>query len=130
MPRPLAATVAASALPLAGLLFRDCRGTDRRMPAALLQPHGEDRPPTRPALHRDGSTVGLGDPLGDGQPQAGPRAIAGARARGVGPPEALEDVGQIAGGNADAGVGDGEGHVVLVLPEPKSHRAALSGVLD
>src|ERR1700716_4359730 len=46
----------------------------------------------------------LGDPLADREAEARARALARAGARGVGAPEAVEDVRQIARRDADAGV--------------------------
>src|SRR3954468_19416962 len=80
---------------------------DETLPADLRQSHREDATPPWPALHRDGPAVRLRDPLGDRQPETGARTVPGTRARRVGSPEPLEDVGQVAGGDADAAIGDG-----------------------
>src|SRR4029077_21064982 len=65
--------------------------------------YGEVRAAPRPARHVDPSPMRLSDPLADVQAEPGARASARAGACGVGAPEAVEDVGQIARGNADPG---------------------------
>src|SRR5258708_18999449 len=68
----------------------------------------EGRASPRTAQHVDGAAVRLGDPLADGEAEAGAGTLARARARRVGAPEAVEDVRQIPGRDPDPGVGDGE----------------------
>ena len=72
----------------------------------------------------------LGDPLADGQAQPGPGPLARAGTRQVGAPEAVEDVGQVARRDADAGVGDAEGHQAVLLSQLDAHAAPAGGVLD
>src|SRR2546422_1777929 len=84
----------------------------------------ECRPPPRAALYVDRAAVRLGDPLTDGEAQPRPGALAGARARGVGPPEAVEDMGQVARRDADAGVGDRQRDPAIRLPQLHPHTAA------
>src|SRR5256885_10552993 len=62
------------------------------------QHHGKRAALAHGALHVDAAAVGLGDPAGDGQPQAGPAAAPGARA--VQAVEPLEDACELVGGNA------------------------------
>lgn len=54
------------------------------------------------------SAVGLGQSLGDGQPDPGATMVA--VAGGVAAVEAFEEVGQLLGADAVAGVGDTDGH--------------------
>ena len=56
------------------------------------QPYRKRRSPARPALHFDRAAVRFRDPLTDGETEAGAGALTRARPRGVGPPEAIEDV--------------------------------------
>src|SRR5687768_8192175 len=69
---------------------------------------GESAPATETRAHRDRPAMRLGDPLTDSQPQTEPAALRdpgavtreqGPRARAVRPPEPLEDVCQVGGGN-------------------------------
>jgi hypothetical protein len=57
-------------------------------------------------LNADGPTVRLHDPFRNGETEPYAGAVTGTRARGVGTPEPLKDVGQVTGGDADAGVSD------------------------
>src|SRR5256885_11227636 len=59
----------------------------------------------------------FGDPLADGEAESGARALARARARGVGAPEAIEHVRQVTGRDADPGVGDREHGASVVAAE-------------
>src|SRR6266496_4762678 len=68
----------------------------------------EGRTSSRTALHVNRAAVGFGDPFTDGETETSAGALARARARRVGAPEAVEDVRQIPGRNPDPGVGDGE----------------------
>src|SRR5260370_12161276 len=52
----------------------------------------EGRASPRPAQHVDGAAVRLGDPLADGEAEAGAGTLARARARRVGAPQALTAV--------------------------------------
>src|SRR6266852_297437 len=70
-------------------------------PAVPRQPDREQGPPPRTALHRDGAPVRLRDPFGDRQPEARAGPLAGPGAGGVGAPEAVEDVREITGRDAD-----------------------------
>src|SRR6266545_2902722 len=81
------------------------------------QPFSKRRPPPRAALHVDRPAMRLGDPLADREAEPGTCALARARAGRVGAPEAVEDVRQIAGGDADAGVCDGEYRPPVVRTE-------------
>src|SRR6266545_1518685 len=81
------------------------------------QPYRKRGPPPRAALHVDRPAMRLGDPLADGEAEPGTCALARARAGRVGAPEAVEDVRQIAGGDADAGVCDGEYRPPVVRTE-------------
>src|SRR5213592_3956569 len=76
----------------------------------------------------------LGDPFADGEAEPSTRALARARARRVGAPEAVEDMGQIAGGDADAGVCNREYGPPVVRAELdrdlSATRRVLHGVFD
>src|SRR5436190_17122835 len=79
--------------------------------------HRERRAAARPARHFDTPPVCLRDPLtnGEAQPRAG--SLPGPGARRVGPPEAVENVRQVAEGDPDPRVRDAEGHPAVLLPE-------------
>src|SRR6478752_10583228 len=94
------------------------------------QSNGEDRAPARAALHGDGAAVCLGNPLGDRETEAGPRTIARARARRIGPPEAVENVRQITRSDADARIAHGDADRLLVVREGEVDGPALRCVLD
>ena len=68
--------------------------------------------------------MGFGDPLADGETEPGAGALARAGAGGVGAPEAVEDVRQVARRDADARIRDGEGHAPIRRPELQAHAAA------
>ena len=74
------------------------------------------------------------NPLADGEAQTGAGALARARTRGIGAPEAVEHVGQVAGGDADARVRHGEDRPPVAAAELDRDLAAarrvLHGVLD
>src|SRR5207302_11225720 len=95
----------------------------------LRERDGERGAPPGPALYLDRAAVRLGDPLADGEAEPRPRPLAGAGAGRVGPPEAIEDVGQVARGDADAGIGDGQGDATVGLPQLHADAAARRGVL-
>src|SRR5882762_9800673 len=66
----------------------------------LRQPYRKRGAPPRAALHFDRAAMRLGDPLADREAEPGTCPLARAGAGGVGAPEAVEHVGQIAGGDA------------------------------
>src|SRR3712207_650212 len=66
------------------------------------QAEGHRGASARVAVDPYAALMGVYDALGDGETQPGPAAGAGARA--VGPPEAVEDVGQVLRGDAGTGV--------------------------
>src|SRR5882757_7563683 len=88
------------------------------------------RAPPRPALHLDRAAVRLRDPLADGEAEAGAGALAGARARGIGAPKTIEDVRQIPGRDADAGVGHREHGASVIAPQLHGDLTAARRVLD
>src|SRR5918995_850088 len=90
-------------------------GENKSAIRGLRQLHCESRPSARPALHGNSSPVRLGNPLRDRQAEAGAGTVAGAGTRLIRPPETLEDVRQVARGDADAGVPDGKNHELLIL---------------
>src|SRR5437867_11140749 len=64
--------------------------------------------PPRTTDDIDAAAVRLGDPFADGESQPGAGALTGARARRVGAPEAIEDMGEVPRGDPDARVGHAE----------------------
>src|SRR6266403_1313222 len=85
--------------------------------------------PSRAAHDIDAPAVRLGDPFGDGESQPRARTLAGACARRVGAPEAIEDVREIPRSDADAGVGHAENDAAVGAAELHAHRPARGGVL-
>jgi hypothetical protein len=81
----------------------------RRCVAPQSSSHRQSKPkPTAPAwytltFNANVAALGFNQLPGNGQPQARPTLFAGARF--VGPPEAIEDVGQIFGGDTGPGIG-------------------------
>src|SRR5207245_5328065 len=73
------------------------------------------RPPTTTLL--PSTTLFRSDPLADGEAEAGTGTLARAGARRVGPPEAVEDVRQVARRDADPRVRHAELHAAVVLAE-------------
>ena len=71
----------------------------------------------------------FGDPFADGEPQARPRSLTGAGACRIRAPETVEDVRQVAGGDADPRVGDAEGEFAVGGPELQAHAPARRRVL-
>src|SRR2546423_15237492 len=71
----------------------------------------------------------FGDPLADGEAESGARALARARARGVGAPEAIEHVRQVTGRDADTGVRDREHGASVMAAELDGNLAAPRRVL-
>src|SRR4051794_37753920 len=69
---------------------------------------GEQATPAQPRLGIQGTTVGLGDVLRDGQSQAEAASLDGTGPGPVGPPEAVENVRQVSGRDADPGVANGD----------------------
>src|SRR5690242_6077392 len=97
-----------------------------------LRPGKDDRErgaPPRAADHVDLAAVRLGDPLADGETEAGAGPLPGAGARRVGAPEAVEDVREITRRDADARVGDAQGHATVGGTELHAHAAAGGRVL-
>src|SRR6266481_1930472 len=94
----------------------------------------EGRASSRTALHVDGAAVRFGDPLADGETEAGAGTLARARARRVGAPEPVEDVRQIPGRDPDPGVGDAEHGTPVAACQLHGNlpaaRCVLHGVLD
>src|SRR5436190_24140391 len=94
------------------------------------QGYGKDRSSSRSALDRDFTPVGLGNPLGDGQAQAGtgPGSVTGASR--VGPPEAIEDVGKVPGRYSDSGVPHDQIDAGPVIRQGETNLPARRGVFD
>src|SRR2546430_367634 len=101
-----------------GLGVADWKG---RLPR---QGDGERGAASRTAHDVDPSAVRFGDPFANGEPQARPRPHTGAGACRVGAPEAVEDVRQVAGRDADPGVGDAEGEFAVGGTKLQAHAAA------
>ena len=73
----------------------------------------------------------LHDPLCDRETEPEPAALRGPRARAIGPPEAVEDVWQIVGGDSDARVPNGDRDFIVAAPRRRQlHMAAARRVLD
>src|SRR5713101_9134258 len=70
------------------------------------------RPSSNPALDRNRPTMGMDDPLDNGEPE--PAAAACAPARRVGPVEALKEVRQVFRRDADPRITDGEKRLILL----------------
>src|SRR6185503_7871410 len=83
-----------------------------------------------PAAHRDGTTVGLGNPLGDRETQPGSGTLSRARAGRVGPPEAVEYMREITRRNPDSRVTHGQGHRIALIGQAQGDLAASGSVLD
>src|SRR5207244_10220620 len=79
---------------------------------------------SRAADDVDLSAMRFGDPFANGEPEARSRPLAGAGARRVRAPEAIEDVRQVTGRDADPGVGDAEGEFAVGGTELQAHAAA------
>jgi len=79
------------------------------------------------AFHPDAAAMHFHQMFGDGQAQPGPASLAGAR--GVHAIEALEDARLVRGGDADAGIGDGENDFGFAGRGTNHDLAAREGVL-
>src|SRR2546425_2435794 len=103
--------------------------SDRPTVRLLRQGDGERGPPPRTAHHLDPPAVRLGDPLADREAQPGAGPLAGAGARRVGAPEAVEDVRQIARRDPDPGVGDADRDLAVLLAQLDADATPAGSVL-
>src|SRR5258707_492264 len=102
-----------------GELRNSARNRLRRRSYTLLsqrdrQEHRERASAPQTRLHGERSSMGVRNPLGNGEPQPKPSALGGSRRGPISPPEAIEHMGKIRGRNTDARVADRERDFVVI----------------